>query len=80
MHLVSLHAVAQRGLDLLVALNQALALELAGDDGGVPVAAIALQCAVLAGKAGGDQGLEFFCSHGVGDKRMGGYANQLRIL
>ena len=43
MHLVGLHAVAQRGIDLLVALNGALAFKGSRHNGGKPVATIALE-------------------------------------
>jgi len=60
MDLVGLHAVAQRGIDLLVALDETLAFKGGGNDGGIPVAAIALGRTLVAGQPSGDQGFEFF--------------------
>ena len=62
MHLVGLHAAAQRGVHTLVALDQPLPLEHTGDDGGIPMPTVARQLNVFAVKAGADDGLEFFAS------------------
>ena len=56
-------AFAQGSVNLLVALDGALALKGGRDDEGEPVPAIALHLQVLAGQSGGDQGLDFFCVH-----------------
>jgi hypothetical protein len=47
-----------------MALNQAQALKLGGHDGGVPMAAIALDTEVLAGQLAGDDGFELIGCHG----------------
>ena len=64
MHLVGMHFRTQGRVDPLMALNRALALEFGRDDGGVPVAAIALERDVLAREMGLDQGLEFVGGQG----------------
>ena len=43
MHLVGLHAAAERGVHALVPLDGTLALELGRHDGGIPVAAVAFE-------------------------------------
>ncbi|MNT93513.1 hypothetical protein D3C72_2350090 [compost metagenome] len=63
MHLVGVHFLAQRGVDQLVALDQALAFKRGRDDGGKPVAAIAFQRDMVAGQARGNDVLEFVSSH-----------------
>ena len=65
MYLVGFDSLAQGGIDALMALDEALALKFAGDQGGIPVAAIALDFEVLAGQASRDLRLEFLCGHGV---------------
>jgi hypothetical protein len=64
MNLIGLHFLAQSGVHLLVALDQAQALKLGGHDGGVPMAAITLDTQVLAGQLAGDDGLELIGCHG----------------
>ena len=63
MHFIGLYAATQRGVNFLVALNQALTFKGAGDNGGVPVLAVARQLNVLTRQAAGDDGLEFFAGH-----------------
>ena len=63
MHLVGLHAPAQRGIDALVPLDQPLPLKHTGNDGRVPVAAVTRQRDVLAGNSGRNDDLEFFAGH-----------------
>jgi hypothetical protein len=57
------HALAQRGIDLLVTLDQSLAFEGGAHDDSAPVAAIAVQRDVVAGQALANDGLEFFSGH-----------------
>lgn len=63
MHFVGLHAIAQSGIDLALALHQVQTVEFSRNNGGKPMAAIALQFDVLASEALLNQGLEFFCGH-----------------
>ena len=49
------HAITERAIDQLVALHRALALEQAGNDEGVEVAAIALDLEEFARQAFGDE-------------------------
>ena len=60
MDLVGLQPPAQRGIDALMPLDQALAFESAGDNGGIPVPAVAGEFEVLARQACGNDGLKFF--------------------
>ena len=76
MHFIGMHAGAQGGVDLLVALDQALAFEHRGHNGGVPVASVALEFAVVAGDACGDQGLELVSGHAVGIEVSYGVCSQ----
>jgi hypothetical protein len=62
--LIGLHFLAQGGVHLLVALDQAQALELLRDDRGIPMAAIALYAQVLARQLAGDDGFELISCHG----------------
>ena len=62
MHFVIGQFGAQRGIYALVALNGPLALELGRDDGGIPMAAVALQRDVIAGQACGDDVFKLVCS------------------
>ena len=64
MHFIALQAPAQRGINPLVALDQPLAFESTGHNGGVPMLAVAGKLNVLAVKTGADDGLEFFACHG----------------
>jgi hypothetical protein len=63
MHFVGLNARAQRCIDLLVPLNQALAFKAAGDNRRVPVLAVTRQFDVLAWQAAGDERFKFFTCH-----------------
>ena len=63
MYLVGLHTATQCGVNALVALNQALPLKGTGDNGGVPMPAIAREFNVFAVQAGTDDGLEFLAGH-----------------
>ena len=63
MHFVGLYTAAQRGIDLLVPLNQALAFKAAGHNGGVPMRAVARHVKVLTRQAGCNNRLEFFAGH-----------------
>jgi hypothetical protein len=74
-HLVGVHFRTEGGVDPLMALDRALALEFGRDDGGVPMSTVALERDVLAREMGLDQGLELFGGHGVWEKFV-----QLRIL
>jgi hypothetical protein len=65
MDFVGLHPTTQRGIDTLMPLNQALAFKDAGDDGGIPMSAVARQFDVLAVNIGTDEGLKFVAGHGV---------------
>jgi hypothetical protein len=60
-----LHFVAQGGIDLLMACNEAQALKLGGYHHGLPMTAIAVNGEVVASKASGNHGLNLFCSHWV---------------
>ena len=59
------HALAEPGVDQLVALQRPLALELRGDDDRLEVRVVVGQDAHLrAGQAGQDQVGDFICGHG----------------
>ncbi len=64
MHLVRVHFRTEGGVDPLMPPDRALAFEFRRDDGGVPMAAIAFQRDVFARQPGGNDGFEFFGSHG----------------
>ena len=49
----------------LKALDQALAFKRRGDDGGVPMPAVARQFEVVADQAGSNDGVKFFAGHKV---------------
>src|SRR3954469_21506390 len=59
MDLVRVHSRTERGIDQLVALDGALALESGGDDDGGPVAAVAVHLHVLARQAVGNDRAQF---------------------
>jgi hypothetical protein len=63
MDLVGVHFDTQRGIDPLMALDGALALEFGRHDQGRPVTAISIDFEVLAGQAGGNQGAQLFGGH-----------------
>src|SRR5213075_1923094 len=74
MYLVGTHSLTQRGVNPLMALDQALAFEFGGDHHGAPVAAVAGHFEMFAGKARGDEGLKFFGCHQVSDRPpLGGW-------
>jgi hypothetical protein len=62
--LIGLHFLAQSGIHLLVALDQAQAFKLGGHDGGIPMPTIALHAQVLARQLAGDDGFELISCHG----------------
>src|SRR3954471_7622649 len=64
MDLVRVHSRTERGIDQLVALDRALALECGGDDDGRPMAAVAFHLHVLAWEAVGDDRAQFVGGHG----------------
>ena len=70
MDFVGLHAPTHGGVDLLVALDQALALECSRHHGRVPVATVARQFTVFAGQTCKDEGADLVGS-------LGGSCNEI---
>jgi hypothetical protein len=56
-HFIGFDFFAQGGVDLLVALDEALTFKLGGHQSGIPMTAIALDVQMLARQACGDDGL-----------------------
>ena len=54
MHLVGMHSLTQRGVNALMALDEALAFEFGRDNDSLPVAAVALDFEMIAGEPRGD--------------------------
>src|SRR5688572_14858391 len=64
MHLVGMHSLTQRGVNPLVALDQAFALEFGRNDHRLPMAPIALDFEVITGKPRGNDRPQFVAGHG----------------
>jgi hypothetical protein len=64
-YLVGFHALAQGGVDHLVARNRTLAGKCSGHDGGVPVAAVTPHLAMVARQSTLNKGFNLFCGHNI---------------